>query len=481
MSKKLPLKLATIAALMLVLLVPLTMISGLVEQRQNERSVAEASVRQSTAGPQSITGPLLIIPFSTHKTITERVAVREPIETALQPEPVVDATAKTTAVAAPPAYRVVHKTVQRTEVKHHSITVLPQRLRVDADAGVTTLRRGIYPLLTYAVDATLSGDFGLDVAARIKAYSEHGELRMGTPYLSIALADVRGLRNAPAMTWGNRKLAALPGARMGTKADGIHVPLTGLDLQKPQKYGFSVPLELAGMEQLMFSPVGKRTDVTLRSNWPHPSFTGRFLPVKRDITADGFTATWSTSWLATGIDQEFQHTGDHRARPHAAPNRHDFGVTLVNPVDVYLQTERTIKHAILFVLLTFAAFFLFEILKRLRIHPMQYLLVGLAQAVFYLLLVALSEHVPFAVAYLAGASACVALISYYLAAVLGNWARGGGFAALLAAVYGLLFGVLQSEDHALLLGATVVFAALASIMVLTRRLDWYELGGAPAA
>ncbi|MCY1374138.1 Inner membrane protein CreD [compost metagenome] len=163
-------------------------------------------------------------------------------------------------------------------------------------------------------------------------------------------------------------------------------------------------------------------------------------------------------------------------------NSRAFGVSFVDPVDQYLKTDRAIKYALLFVALTFAGFFLMEVLKRLAVHPVQYGLVGLALAFFYLLLLSLSEHLPFSLAYAIAASACVALVGFYVSHVLRGWVRGGGFTLGLAALYGMLYGLLRAEDYALLMGSLLVFGLLACVMVLTRKLDWYGVGrGQPAS
>src|SRR5690606_7276579 len=203
-----------------------------------------------------------------------------------------------------------------------------------------------------------------------------------------------------------------------------------------------------------------------------------FLPSDREIGASGFRANWQTSFFATNM-QEVLAACDSGQECYGLANS-GFGVSLVDPVDQYLMTDRAIKYALLFIGLTFAAFFLFEVLKRLAVHPVQYGLVGLSLALFYLLLVSLSEHVAFALAYGISASACVLLIGFYVSYVLHSWLRGLGFSLGLAMLYGMLYGLLSAEDYALLMGSVLVFALLACVMVLTRKLDWYGVGR-PAA
>jgi len=220
--------------------------------------------------------------------------------------------------------------------------------------------------------------------------------------------------------------------------------------------------------------VGRDSRVELSSDWPHPSFVGEYLPASREVGGAGFSALWQTSFFATDMEQVLQACVT-RNDCKGLGARH-FGVSFVDPVDQYLKTERAIKYALLFIGLTFAVFFLFEVLKRMAVHPMQYALVGMSLALFYLLLLSLSEHLSFVWAYTIAATACVALIGFYVSHVLHSALRGGAFAGLLALLYALLFGLLGAEDYALLLGSVLVFAVLAGFMLLTRKLDWYGVG-----
>ena len=290
--------------------------------------------------------------------------------------------------------------------------------------------------------------------------------------MAIGVSDVRGIRDAPAATWQGKPYASEPGCPLVALGPGVHVPLPGLDARHVGSYRFKLPLRLQGMERLQFTPLGKASRVSLTADWPHPSFFGRFLPSERTIHDDGFEASWQTSWYATNIHEGFQALVDKKRSMSSAQ---DFGVLFIQPMDIYQQTERVTKYGVLFVLLTFVAFVLFELLRQLRIHPVQYALVGAAQALFYLLLIAMSEHVSFAIAYLVATTACVGVISFYLSFVLQHWRRGCSFGLALVVLYGSLFGIVRSEDNALMLGSALVFIALSGVMVLTRRLDWYAV------
>jgi inner membrane protein len=244
-------------------------------------------------------------------------------------------------------------------------------------------------------------------------------------------------------------------------------------------------LELIGTDRLMFLPIGAVTDVELSSDWPHPGFAGAFLPDKRSVSARGFEARWKLSRFATGVDDAMARIPESVSPGVPTPSdsrggesgflHTELGVRFVQPVDVYVQSERAVKYGFLFVFLTFVAFFLFEVLRRMAVHPIQYALCGAALALFFLLLFSLSEHLPFAAAYLVASGACVGLLAFYVGNVLRSVRRGGLFGGLLGALYGFLYVILESEDYALLLGALLLFAALGIVMIMTRRVDWYRV------
>ncbi|HZM34980.1 MAG TPA: cell envelope integrity protein CreD, partial [Burkholderiales bacterium] len=235
---------------------------------------------------------------------------------------------------------------------------------------------------------------------------------------------------------------------------------------QPQTLAFKFSIELAGSEALAVAPLGSNTTVSMRSDWPHPSFIGRFLPLKHDITAQGFSAEWKVSQYAA---------------PGTAA-RHELAVSFIEPAGLYQQLERASKYGFLFIGLTFAAFILVELLRRLPLHPIQYALVGLALAMFFLLLTALSEHIDFTLAYAIATAACVGLISGYLIRVLRSALLGTSFGAALTALYAMLYALLKAEDYSLLGGSLLLFGLLAFVMILTRRIDWYTLTASrPAA
>lgn len=259
-------------------------------------------------------------------------------------------------------------------------------------------------------------------------------------------------------------------------ASGLHAQLPLQDPFKAQRIAYSLTLGRRGTESLSLVPPADAEDVHVTSNSPHASFGGQFLPQPESQrrSSEGFDARWSVSALASQAQAQFVAAIDGaECRVESCTDRID--VRFVDPIDIYALSDRALKYAFLFVGFTFGCFVLFEVLKALRIHPAQYFLVGLALATFFLLLIGLSEHIAFWLSYLVASAACVALLAFYLSAVLGGAKRGVAFATMLTALYAALYVLLIAEDTALLLGSILVFALVAVAIVATRRVDWYSL------
>ncbi|MNH04444.1 Inner membrane protein CreD [compost metagenome] len=290
----------------------------------------------------------------------------------------------------------------------------------------------------------------------------------------VGISDIRGIEKGLQLQLNEQRLDFAAGTKLSWMSGGVHALLPGIDGKAEAVLNYAFDLSLQGTGQLHVLPMGRSTTVSMAANWPHPSFDGNYLPSTRKVDAGGFSARWQTSFFSTNLEDALtqcvvnEQCNDFNGRA--------FGVSFVDPVDQYLKSERAIKYALLFIALTFAGFFLFEVLKGLSVHPIQYGLVGVALAFFYLLLLSLSEHLGFAKAYALSAGGCVLLIGFYLCHVLHSVFRGMGFALGLAMLYGMLYGLLTAEDYALLMGSLLLFALLGVFMVLTRRLDWYGVG-----
>ncbi|MES2957227.1 MAG: cell envelope integrity protein CreD [Pseudomonadota bacterium] len=359
----------------------------------------------------------------------------------------------------------------------------PAALTVSAEAAIEPRYRGIFKVNAYAVTAKLHARW-TDLAA-LRPTAEHAgsELHCDAAALFVAVGDARGIRSATIEAAGE-KLAVLPGTGHAILARGFHALLPATADLPAAPLSAEVSLVLAGTGALSFAPIADDTRVELRSAWPHPSFAGRFLPSQRQVGDQGFVAMWQLSALATSAPRDLLAGAAScpvagQTRPTAADgNAHrieSFGVRFIDPVSTYVLSDRATKYGLLFIALTFVGVALVEVLRRVRVHPLQYLLFGSAVAMFFLLLVSLGEHIAFHWAYLSASAACTLLLAFYGSFVLHGWRAGSVFGVAIAALYGALFLLLQLEQDALVLGSLLLFAVLASVMVATRRIDWYAL------
>jgi inner membrane protein len=346
----------------------------------------------------------------------------------------------------------------------------PEQLTIEATATPEIRHRSIYPVIVYRTTVRMKGtiappDLGKLNAAPVAVHWD----RAAT---TVEISDLRGTLAVSPLLVGDRPVTLEPTAETAVFDSGVRGS-TPLAPDATAPIAFSIDLTLAGSEALRFLPTGKATTVRLGSGWPDPGFSGAFLPTSRSTTAQGFDAQWQVSYLARAFPHAWlAGTVDHTTLRHQR-RQSTFGVTFVQAVDHYQQTERAVKYGLLFVLLTFTVFLLWELLRNLRLHAVQYLLIGAALVVFYLLLLSLAEHMAFALAYGIAAGATIALVATYAASVLAAGLRGAlGIGAWLTALYGVLYVLLQLEDVALLVGSVFVFAMLAAVMFLTRRIDW---------
>jgi inner membrane protein len=443
MQKKLFFKACIIGLLMLLLGVPLAMIDSTIRERMTYRDEAARSIASDSVGEQHVYGPVLVVPYDEAYSVKDKDEVK-----------------------------------RYTKRVHH--LVFPNQLDVASALGMERRYRGIHQVLMFNGTHKISGDFVLPPLSELPHTVAGSDITSYQPFLAMAVADVRGVRDIPRLQWGQRSFEFEQGSGLLSEPQGLHVNLPS-DAVASGPIKFAFELHLAGMNAQEFAPLAKNNRFALRSPWPHPQFSGRFLPESRSITDQGFEATWRISSLATEAQQQLrQREAAGQRGERAMPELDMIRTGFIEPVNVYSMADRATKYGLLFVALTFAAFFLFEVMKRLPIHPVQYALVGLALAIFFLLLVSLSEHIDFLAAYCVAAAACIALIAYYLSHVLRDAKRGIAFGWALMMLYGVLYGLLSSENNALVLGAILLFAVLAGIMVATRKVDWYALGESSA-
>jgi inner membrane protein len=355
-----------------------------------------------------------------------------------------------------------------------------------AEATIEPRYRGIFKVNGYDLKARLDARWDDGLALVPERRHAGSRLECEAPQIVVALGDARGVRAATVRLDGT-PASVLPGTQHAAHPRGFHVPVQAAYAGAKQPLHAELALELVGTGELAFAPVADATRVELSSDWPHPSFGGRFLPVERQVSESGFKARWQLNALATTAplaavvgapacalaEGEPEGIGPgERARRRCIET---FGVSFIDPVSPYVLADRATKYGLLFIALTFVCVGAVEVMRRLRVHPVQYLLVGAGVAIFFMLLVSLSEHVAFAAAYAIAAAACTLLLGFYVAFVLGAARRGVVFGAGIGALYGVLYALLQLEQTALLLGSFLLFAVLAGIMVATRRVDWYAL------
>lgn len=424
------LKFFVIGFLGLMLSIALVVVRETVSERSERREQVYQDMAQTTAGSQVIAGPLLVLPYE-----------MESLET------VVDSKGVKTSK---------FQSTQRSEI------ILPRKLVMNGRMQTEKRYRSLYEILLYGTRLTLEGTFEV-VASRDISVPQGAKVRWLEPYLVVMVQDNRGLTTVPIVGWSGKKLEVKPGnAGLNLGIDGgFHSELPA-DIQRGGSYPFTVDLVLHGMQSFSWVPVGEENRVRLEGDWPHPGFQGRALPRGHDISEKGFEAEWESTQFSSNVGQLI--------RSETGLKKQEVGVRLVQPVDVYLQAERSVKYGFLFIAVTFGAFLLFETLKKLSIHPVQYGLVGLALVLFYVLLLALSEHIAFAWAYGVAGLASVGLLGFYIRSVVHSSKLASGFAGSLGILYGIIYGILMSEDYALLYGACLLFALLALAMIVTQRL-----------
>lgn len=425
-------KIVGVGSVLLGLWVALEMVGGIVSEREARLREAQASVADSLAARQRLVGPLL---------------QRRCEET------------WNSVVGEGKARRLV------PERREFQLATTPRTLDIDAHAALEARYRGIFKVNGYAVKARLTAGWPDLAALRPQAEHPGSRLSCDAPVVLFGVGDVRGLRQV-ALRAGDASLDVMPGTPRKHLPQGFHaiVPSAVVDTAGPVR--IELALELVGTGVFDVAPAGDTTNVRLVSDWPHPSFQGRFLPTEREIGPQGFEASWRLSALASSAPRDLLAD---------AEQVETFSVGFIDPVNVYVLGDRATKYGVLFVLLTFVGIGLVEVLRRVRVHPIQYLLVGCAMTLFFLLLVSLSEHLAFGWAYLAATAACTLLCTFYGAFALRGWRAGVALGAALGALYGALYLLLQLEQTALLLGTLLLFAVLAAVMVATRRLDWYGL------
>ena len=425
-------KIGGIVLIALLLLIPTGMIKSIIYEREQTQREAIDEVSEKWGGAQTLQGPVLTIPYTRYVKEIDKATGKETL-------------------------------VQITERLH----VLPSKLDIQASVKPDRRHRGVYEIVVYNSALHVSGAFTKLDFKDLEAKGHSFKFNEATP--NAGIDDLRGIEKQIELNWEGKKLPFNPGvSNQDIFYSGINSKVS-ISPTDDHLYRFSFDIELKGSQQLYFTPVGKETDVVLNSDWQTPKFDGAFLPDQHKTDKAGFKAHWNILNLNRNYPQSWTGSS-YKLRDSS------FGVDLKLPVDNYQKSHRSIHYAILFIGLTFLVFFFIEIFQSSGIHPIQYILVGIALVVFYTLLLSISEHIRFNYAFILSALATVALISLYVRAILRSLKMSLFIAGLLSMLYIFIFVIIQLEDLALLIGSIGVFIILGLVMYFSRKIDWYNIG-----
>jgi inner membrane protein len=431
-------KTLTLVLIGFLLWLPLTMVSNKINERSALQRQVERDVEATAFGPQRLIGPFIVL---------------ECVEDYMQE------------LVAPGSRGDVigHERRSRPCPARY---VFPDSLAIEGDVPTEIRSRGIHPVRVFQSALAVRGTVRLP---REPEPVPNATRRWTSAALAFVVSDLRGLKNVPALVFDQRSIPFQPGTRLFETAQTLLAPLELSALGVDTEHAFSFSVQVHGTSRLAIAPMAMTFVLDLQSTWPHPSFDGAFLPDARTVSDSGFRATWNINQFAAGGSS----TWSEALRSGKLDAVRMLGVSFVDPIDVYARTYRAAEYGILLIGLTFALFLLFEAVRHWRVHAVQYGLVGSALAIFFLLLLALAEHIGFAAAYVVASAACIGLLTFYLTYVAGSLRRGIGFAGYFVTLYGALYVMLSSEDYALLLGSVLAFAALTAVMAATRRIDWF--------
>jgi inner membrane protein len=408
--------------LILIMLVPAALVNELVRERQKRQEEVVAEVSSKWADSQTVAGPILMLP-----------------------------------------YKYTEKTGEGKWTEHTGMTyILPDELKINGSMEPTEKKRSLYSVLLYRSDLKLTGKFNQLPLQQLRVPAE--TVLWNEARLVLNISDVRGIEDQVALKWNDTTQNMDAGVPANNQIkEGLSAQVA---VNAQSQSTFSINISLRGSGHLYFTPVGKITEMDLSANWKDPAFDGQYLPVTSEITDKSFKAHWKIMPLSRSYPQAWKDNTQEL-------DKAAFGVRLIQPVDGYAKTNRSVKYAILFIALTFTCFFFLEILQKKQVHPLQYLLVGMALTIFYTLLLSISEYTGFNIAYLIASSATVSLIGLYAWSMFRSGKTALGFTFAIALLYTYIFVLIQSEDYALLFGSIGLFAIIAILMYYSRRIDWY--------
>lgn len=424
----LTIRIISIGILILILLIPASMIQSLIRERQYRSDDAIREVSSVWGEIQTITGPVVTVPY-------KKYYVNEKKEVYTQ-----------------------------TEYAHF----LPEKLEINGEIEPEKRHRGIYDVVVYTTKLSFKGSFNNIDFSEWKIKKE--DILWDEAFIAIGIPDMRGIKEAIDLKWNKTTYSFNPGLETNDViANGVSTRINISGDEVATESSFSFNLNLRGSEELYFIPLGKNTGVTLHAPWPNPKFYGAYLPDNHNITEKGFTANWHLLHLNRNYPQRWLGNQYNVAES-------SFGVNLLIPVDHYQKSERSAKYAIMIIAFTFLIFFFVEVLNRTRIHPIQYLLVGLALIIFYSLLIAISEHISFNLSYVISGIATITMVTLYSKSIYKNTKQTAITGLTLVILYGFIFITLQLQDYALLMGSIGLFIVMTIVMYLSRKINWYEFG-----
>ena len=425
-------KVVLIGFLVLLLQIPIAKIRGVIEEREQTRAEAVDEVTNKWGRSQSLMGPAIIVPYMSRTVGQDNRRQRQ----------------------------------YQSDIEYASF--LPESLKISGRIESELRYRGIFKIPVYRMSINLSGNFSRPDFTEWTI--DPNDILWDRAFLSVRVTDAQAMTKSSILSWNNKQLNFLPSAGgVRGNPEGIHVKLK--DNLDSESFDFSFSLELNGSVRAFFVPFGQDTEVNIVSNWPSPSFQGAWLPTNRTVNDEGFKATWNIPFLSTNYPKNWKSWSDLER----AASSSFFGVDMISPIDHYRMAHRSVKYQILFLVLTFATLWLFEVLIKINIHPMQYLFVGVAMCLFYLLELSLAEHTGFVLAYVIASIAIIVLVTSYCLAVLKTAKRAMIVGLVVMLLYIYLYVLLMIEDYALLFGSVGLFVALAIIMFLTRKVDWYSI------
>jgi len=435
-------KIAMLVIIILLLLVPITMIRSLVNERSYRAEWAERSIMEAWGSQFTLYGPVIRIPVVEREEITTRT----------------------------------ERDGEKVEVvlRDRALWITPRDVSIQANFSAERKRRGIFSVALFSGDVSLTGSFTFERAK--DEIKQNQTLYPQQAEIIIGLASQKGIRRIIKADWNGSELFFKPGNRNFTYENsgdnGVNAVVL-LDTEGANT--FDIQFSVQGGKSMRILPIGETTRARIKSDWPSPSFQGGFLPAAYTLSETGFDAQWEISYLSRSIPL-FWSTNERGENTSRINLRNEFfGVDFFKPLDHYALNERAVKYAVLFLVIPFLTLFFLEIFSRKSIHPAQYLLSGLANVIFYLLLLSISEHIPFSSAYLIAAASLTCMMSLYARSLLETWVRSAYMALVMALLYLIMYLTLNAEDWALLIGSIAAFLICAVVMFLTRKLDWNNL------